>query len=110
MPAARRPQMLAQQLPRLRMDQPHVQVIPLHMDALANPAWGRAVERGLDFDATVQMHRAVAKPVIAKRLERQRPERRPFLGKHHGDLAFGRAVNARVGPVRVPAIEVRLGG
>jgi hypothetical protein len=33
---------------------------------------------------------------------------RPFLGKHRRDLAFGRAVDPRVGPVRVPAIEVRL--
>ena len=50
----------------------------------------------------------VAEAVIAKRFERQRAERRPFLGKHRGDLALGGAVDARVGPVRLPAIEIRL--
>ena len=54
------------------------------------------------------MDRAIAKLVIAKRLEGQRPERGPFLGKHHGDLALRGAMDARVGPVRVPAIEIGL--
>ena len=67
--AARRAQMLAQELPRLRIDQPHVQVVPLHVDPLADPAWRRAVERGLDLDAAIEMDRAVAKAVIAKRLD-----------------------------------------
>ena len=54
------------------------------------------------------MDRALAEAVVAKRFERQRPERRPLLGKHRGDLALRRAVDARVGPARFPAIEVRL--
>jgi hypothetical protein len=54
------------------------------------------------------MHRADAEAVIAKRLERQRAERRLLLGKHRGDLAFRRAVDAGISPVRFPAIEVRL--
>ncbi len=108
MPAARRAQMLAQELPGLRREQADVQIIPLHLDALADPAGRRAVVRGLDFDAAIEMHRALAVAVIAKRFERQRPERRPLLGKHRGDLALRRAVDARVGPARLPAIEVRL--
>ena len=54
------------------------------------------------------MDRALAKLVIAKRLDRQRPERRAFFGKHYGDLALRGAVDARVGPVGFPAIEIRL--
>ena len=54
------------------------------------------------------MDRALAEAVIAKRFERERPERRLFLGKHRGDLALRRAVDARIGPARFPAIQVRL--
>lgn len=39
-----------------------------------------------------------------------RPEGRAFLGKHLGDVAFGGAMDPRVGPVRFPAIEVLLRG
>jgi len=56
------------------------------------------------------MHRVIAEAVVAKRFDGERPERRPFLGKHHGDLAFRRAVDARIGPVCLPAIQVRLRG
>ena len=87
-----------------------MQIIPLDLDALAEPAGRRAVVRGLDFDAAIEMDRARAEAVIAKRLERQRPERRPLLGKHRGDLALGRAVDARVGPAILPAIEIGLRG
>ena len=72
MPAARRPQMLAQQLPGLRREQADVQIVPLHLDALADPAGRRAVVRRLDFDAAIEMDRALAVPVIAKRFERER--------------------------------------
>jgi hypothetical protein len=43
-----------------------------------------------------------------KRFERERAERGLLLGKHRGDLALRGAVDARVRPVRLPAIEVRL--
>ena len=108
MPAARRAQMLAQQLPGLRREQADVQIVPLHLDALADPAGRRAVVRGLDFDAAIEMDRPLAVPVIAKRFERERPERGLLLGKHRGDLPLRRAVDARVGPARLPAIQVRL--
>ena len=53
-----RTQMLAQQLPGLRIEQADVQVVPLHLDALPDPAGRRAVVRGLDFDAAIEMHGA----------------------------------------------------
>ena len=108
MPAARGAQMLAQELSGLRREQADVQIVPLHLDALADPAGRRAVVRGLDFDAAIEVHRPFAVPVIAKRFERQRPERGLLLGKHRGDLSLRRAVDARVGPARLPAIQVRL--
>jgi len=47
------------------------------------------------------VHRADAEAEIAKRLERQRAERGLLLGKHRGDLALRRAMNAGVGPAGV---------
>ena len=100
--------MLAQQLAGLGIEQADVEIGPLHLDALPDPAGRRRVVRGLDFDAAIEMHGAHAEAVVAKRLDRQRLQRGPLLGKHRGDLALGRAVDAGVGPVRVPAIEIRL--
>ena len=108
MPAAWRAQMLAQELPGLRREQADVQIVPLHLDALADPAGRRAVVRGLDFDAAIEVHRAFAVAVIAKRFERERPERGLLLGKHRRDLPLRRAVDARIGPARLPAIQIRL--
>jgi hypothetical protein len=92
-------------------------------------SWDRAVEYGdrwtvprrggrsrrparcstrVDLDAAIEVDRAHAEAVVAERLERQRPECRPILGKHRRDLALGRAVNPCIGPARVPAIELRL--
>ena len=45
MPAARRAQMLAQELAGLRREQADVEIVPLHLDALADPAGRRAVIR-----------------------------------------------------------------
>ena len=55
------------------------------------------------------MHDAFAVLVIAKRLQRQWQQRGLFFGKHGGDLPFGGAVDARVGPALFPVIEVGLG-
>jgi len=70
MPAARGAHELAQQLAGLRREQPDVEDVPLHVDLAANPARRRAVVGGLDFDAAVQVGRADALPVVAKRFER----------------------------------------
>ena len=108
MPAARGAQMLAQELPGLRRKQADVQIIPLHVDALADPAGRRAVVCGFDFNAAIEVHGAFAVPVIPKRFDWERPERGSFLGKHRRDLSFRGAVDARIGPARFPAIQIRL--
>src|SRR5262245_34764194 len=108
MPAARRPDMLAQELPGLRIEQPDVEITPLHIDAPADPARRRTVVRRIDFDAAIEMDCADAEAVVAKRLKRQRAECGLLLRKHRGDLPFGRAVDPRVRPVLLPSIEIGL--
>src|SRR5436309_5464838 len=71
-PAPRRPQMLAQQQPGLGCEQADVEIVPLHVDPLADPARWSAVVGGLDLDAAIEMRGAFAVSVIAKRFERQR--------------------------------------
>jgi hypothetical protein len=67
--------MLAQQLAGLRIEESHVEIGSLHLDALPDPARGRRVVRGLDFDAAIEVHRAHPEAVVAKGLDRQRLER-----------------------------------
>ena len=117
MPAPRHAQVFAEELAGVRVEQADVGAVPLHVDAAADPAGRRAVVGRRDLDAAVEMHAAVTVLVVAKRLERQRAERRAFLSKHGGDLALGRAVDprgARLGrspdpeassPVPVPAAD-----
>ena len=100
--------MLAQERAGGGIEEADVHAVPLDRDFLAEPAGRRGVVGVLDLDAAVEMDRARAELVVAKRLERQRPERRPLLGEHGGDLALGGAVDASVGPARVPAVEVGL--
>lgn len=54
------------------------------------------------------MHRAIAEAVVPKRLDGQWPQGGAFFGKHRGHLPLRRAVNARVGPVLLPPIQIRL--
>jgi hypothetical protein len=107
-PAALRPHVLAQELAGREHQDTDVEVGPLHLDALADPAGGHRVVGGLDLDAAIEMHGAQAVAVVAKGLERQRLERRLLLGKHRGDLPLRRAVDARVGPMGLPSIEIGL--
>jgi len=100
--------MFAEQLAGDGIDQPDMQIIPLHGDALGEPVRRGTVVARLDFDAAVQMHRADAKLVVTKRLQRQRPERRSLFRKARGDLLLGGAVDTRVRPALFPAIQVRL--
>lgn len=109
MPAARRADVLTKQPARLRIKQPDMEVGPLHGDALPDPAGRRGVVRGVDLDTAFEMDAADAEAVVAKRLDRQRLQGWALLGKHRGDLAFRRAVDARIGPLRVPAIQIGLG-
>jgi len=105
---ARRAKMLAQELAGFGGEQAHVHVVPLHLHLLPNPPGRCTVVRGLDLDAAIEVHRALAVPVIAKWLERQRAEGGLLLGKHHGDLPFRRAVNASIRPALFPVIEISL--
>ena len=100
--------MLTQQLAGARVEEADVDVVPLHVDAAADPAGRRRVVGRGDFDATVEMHGAAAVLVVAERLERQRAERGAFFLEHGGDPALGRAVNARIGPALLPAVQIRL--
>ena len=107
-PAAARAQMLPQQLAGLRRQQADVEIVPLHLHALSEPAGGRAVVRALDFDAAIEMDRAVAEAVVTKRFDGERAERGRSSANITATWRFRRAVDARVGPVRFPAIEIRL--
>ena len=101
-------QMLAQELPRSRIDQPYMCATPLHLNAAADPAGRGAVIRRFDFHAAIQMDRAFAVLVVAKGLKRQGQQRWAFFGEHGCDLPFGGAVNAGVSPALLPLIQVGL--
>jgi len=109
MPAARRVDVLTEELTTLWIQEPDVEIRPLHLDALADPTGWRGVVRGIDFDAAIEMDRAPAEAVVAKGLDRQRLQRRSFFGKHGGNLALGRVMDPGIRPVRLPAIQIRLG-
>ena len=102
------PLVLAQQRARLGIEDAHHALIPLDGDVVADAAGGDAVVRPGDFDAAVGVHGAGAESIVPKRGRRQRSEVRALLRKHRGDLALGRPVDARVGPARLPVIEVGL--
>jgi hypothetical protein len=72
MAAPRLAQVLAQQLTVVRIQQSHLPAIPLHLDTPTDPARRCAVVSGFDFDAAIQMHRALAVLVVTKGLDRQR--------------------------------------
>lgn len=110
MPAARRAQVLTQELPGRRIHQADMQRIPLHVEPMADPARRGPIESRFHLHTAIEMDRALAKLVIAKRLDGQRTQGRSFLGKHGGDLALRGAMDAGVGPVRVPAIQIGLRG
>ena len=55
MAAARRAQMLAEQLSRRGIEQSDVELVPLHRHPVSNPAWRCAVVGGVEFDAAIEM-------------------------------------------------------
>src|SRR5207249_2995806 len=97
---------LAQQLMGSRIENSHVECIPLHFYQFANPARWQTVKCGFDFDAAIEMHDAVAVLVIAEGFQWQCKQRRLFLGEHCRDLPFCGAVDAGIGPSQFPVIEV----
>src|SRR5215470_19751534 len=70
--------------------------------------WRQAVVGGFDFYTTIQMHHPFSRLVVAEGFERQRQQVRFFFEEHGYNLAFGRAMNAGVGPGLFPAIEICL--
>ncbi|PYO27555.1 MAG: hypothetical protein DMD86_17735, partial [Candidatus Rokuibacteriota bacterium] len=104
----RLPAMFSQELARGGMEDADVKVVPLDRHVLAEPPRGRGVVGVRDLDAAVEMDRARAELVVAKRLDGERQEGGPLLGEHGGDLALGRAVDARISPAGIPAVEVGL--
>jgi hypothetical protein len=80
----------------------------LDFDPTSDPAWRQTVICGFDFDTAIQMHHPFAVLVIAERFYRQREQGWFFFCEHGGHLPFGGAVNARIGPVRFPAIQIGL--
>ena len=55
-PAPRRAQVLAEELAGVGVEQAHVGVVPLDVDATADPSRRRPVVGGRDLDAAVQVH------------------------------------------------------
>src|SRR3989442_1674445 len=83
--------------------------VPLDQEFGPDAARRDAVVGLGDLDAAVEVHGAGAEGVVAEGRRRERAKMRTLLGKHRGDLALGRAVDARVGPAGIPVIEVGLG-
>src|SRR5215204_6315928 len=108
MPAAFLAQVFAQQLTIARIQQPHVQPIPLHLYAPPDPTRRRTVISCFNFHATVQMDHPLTVLIKAKGFEWQWQQVWPLFSKHSRHLAFGSAVNARISPVCFPAIEISL--
>src|SRR5215467_12994001 len=101
-------QVLAQQSAGDRVPEADMGGIPLDLNTAADPAWRRAVVSGLHLDTTVQVHGPLAVLVIAERLDRQRKQCWALFGEHRCDLPLGGPVNACVGPVRFPAVQIGL--
>ena len=80
MPAARRPEMLAEQLASLRVQHPDGRPVPLDIDAATDPPGRHAVEGGLDLDATIEVDGPDAVLIVAERLKGQAAERGLLLG------------------------------
>src|SRR5580700_6347481 len=82
--------------------------VPLHTDPAADPPWRRTVVSRFDFDAAVQVYGAFPELVIAEGLDGQRQQGRPLFGEHGRDLPLSGAMDARVGPVGFPIVQVGL--
>jgi hypothetical protein len=84
-------------------------LVPLHANRAADPPRRCAVISGGNLDTAVQMYGPFAVLVIPERLERQRQQGGLLFSKHGRNLPFGGAVDACVGPMLFPPVEIRLG-
>src|SRR5262249_20126749 len=99
---------LAEQRARGGIEHPDVVIVPLDRDRAPEPAGRGRIVGARHFDTAVEMDGARAVVVVAKRFDRERLQSRLLLSEHGGDLALGGAVDASVGPARLPAIEIGL--
>lgn len=58
--------MLAEKLISGRMQDAHVQRVPIHLHGRPDPSWRQAVVGGLHFQATIQMHHPLSVLVVAE--------------------------------------------
>lgn len=65
-------QVLAQKFARPRIEHAHAAVIPLHVQHATDVARRRGVVRAIDLHVPIEVDRALAVSVVAKRLDRQR--------------------------------------
>ena len=91
-----------------RIKQAHVHHVPLHIDLATDPARRRTIIGRFNFNTTIDMDRALSVLVIAERLQRQRLQVGLLFGEHRRHLPLGAAMDARVGPVLFPVIQICL--
>ena len=101
-------EMFAQQPPGARIEQAHIHRVPLHVDLAADPARRRTIVGRVDFNTAIDMNRPFSVLVITKRLQGQRLQQGLLFGEHGRHLPLGAAVDACVGPVLFPVIEICL--
>ena len=100
--------MFPQKLAVARLDQTNVSLVPLHVNATADPArWG-AVIGCFNLDTAIQMNGALAVFVIAEWFKRKRNQHRFFFGEHCGNLPLCSAVNACIRPSLFQSIQIGL--
>jgi hypothetical protein len=83
-------------------------MIDLYIDLTADPTRWRTVVSRLNLDIAIQMHRAFALLVIAERLQRQRLQNGLLFGEHRCYLPLCPPMDARIGPVLFPVVQIRL--
>ena len=69
--------------------------VPLDREVAAKPARRRGVVRVLDFDAAIEMDRAGAELIVAKRLDRQGQQRRALVGARIGPFVITQIGSSR---------------
>src|SRR5215472_11144587 len=101
-------QVFAQQHAGARIEQAHEHGVPLHIDLSADPARGRTIVGSIDFNAAIEMDGSLSVLVITERLERKHLEGWLLFREHGRHLPLGPTVDARVGPVLFPVVQISL--
>src|SRR6516165_10549029 len=98
----------AKQLAGSRIHHTHHSAVPLHLHGAADPTRRRTVEGGVDLHTAIQIYAPITELIMPEQLEGQWQQGWLLLLEHGGHLAFGGSVNARVGPVLLPAAQIGL--